>query len=100
MASSVEDVSNLTVALVGLGGVAAGAILQALTGFLTDLRAERRAHRAWVRDQRLDAYSAFFDKALEMLYLKDPPSDPAIMRPDSFIQSLHQGLPCLRPTHA
>lgn len=41
-----------------LAGVVVGGLLQAFTGFLTDRRSQKHEHEVWLRQRRLDAWTA------------------------------------------
>lgn len=51
------DASALALALVGIGGALAGIAMQALTGWFSEKRLERRDDRAWRRQRRNESYS-------------------------------------------
>jgi len=54
----VEDVRVL-VAIVGLSGILAGAVLTTLTSFATGYLSRRHEHRRWLLDRRLEIYVDF-----------------------------------------
>lgn len=47
--------------MIGLAGVVVGFALQAVNGWLTERRAERKEHRQWRREREFDVLTRFID---------------------------------------
>jgi hypothetical protein len=59
--AATDTSTGLLLALAGGAGVVLGSLLQAVTGYLTDRRAQQREHTAWLRDQRITAYTGLLE---------------------------------------
>lgn len=66
---------RLLIALVGVGGVVAGATLTALVSLFTGWLARRHEHRRWLLDRRLESYLAFNEAVHECSKMDGEPTE-------------------------